>query len=80
MEPKRSLNVTLRISNIPDNNITAIKSLAQAFGNDVRTILNTVEDDDNVYYDFNISDAEWIDQEFYDGEYRSRRRNGRRIG
>lgn len=76
MEPKRSLNVTLRISSVPDNDVAAIKSLAQAFRNDVRTILNTVEDDDHVYYDFNITDAEWIDPEFDD---EPSRRPGRRI-
>lgn len=77
MVPKRSLNVTLRISNVPDNDIVAIKNLSQTFRNDVRTILNTVEDDGHIYYDFNITDAEWIDPEFDD---EPRRRPGRRIG
>lgn len=77
MAPKRSLNVTLRIGSIPDNDINAIKNLAQTFRNDVRTILNCVEEDDHVYYDFNITDAEWIDPEF---DYEPRRRPGRRIG
>lgn len=80
MEPKRSLNVTLRISNIPDNDIGTIKKLTQAFRTDVRTVLNCVEDDGHVYYDFNISDAEWIDPEFDGDDYRPRSRAGRRLG
>lgn len=76
MAPKRSLNVTLRISNVPDDEIASIKSLALVFRNDVRTTLNCVKDDDHIYYDFNITDAEWFDPEFYD---EPRRRHGRRI-
>lgn len=80
MVPKISLSVTLRISNIPDNKLDLIKHSAKEFKNEIKTILSDTEFNDDVYYDFNITDAEWIDEELYDGEYRSHRRNGRRIG
>lgn len=79
MEPKRSFYMNLRVNNIPDTKFSDIKAAALAFNKEVKTILKGVELTDDVYYDFNLTDSEQIDPEFDYGEYRPRRRPGRRI-
>ena len=81
MKPKRTISVNLRVNNIPDEMIESIKRKATIFRNDVATIMSDVEESDDVYYDFNVTDSEWIDPEYDDPEYMTpRRRRPRRIG
>ena len=78
MEPKRSLDMNLRVIDIPDEKLSAIKSAAVFFHEKVDAILKDVELTDGTYYSFSITDSELIDPEFGVGEpayhnYRRRR-------
>ena len=80
MEPKKSIYMNLRVSNIPDTKLSEIKSAAYFFREKVNSILKNVEFADDVYYDFNLTDSEWIDpKDEFDSSSVVRNYRGRRI-
>lgn len=79
MEPKKSLLLNLRVSNIPDTDLNDVKASALRFNKEVKAILKDVDLTDDVYYDFNLTESEWIDPKFDTDEFEGSKYRRRRI-